>query len=391
MNKRKRDPADQQLYKLEPIPVENFVRKLLNESRRNMAAIATSFDGRLPTYMYCISDKQAAKATIAFKVGTRTVDGVLNTHPVYVSQIISETIASKVEKYVNDGMDLRKAKKKAEKKLFSQDKQTAADISNFYRQAEKLIAYAEGNMASTILNILNADQAYIAAKAIRCPISYIEAIRKRAAQSSDNAQLNRERLLTQIKSLTMEGRASYVSYKETFLSLVHSLRVCDSLIEETQLINTYLARLDQTIFMNIYFHRIDRSGWYHPAQDLERLDEAVKLTDKLFNTYIDADKETKRAKNTDNGNNNGNSNSNSNGNSNGNNNSNAKDKSNNNNNDSDSDSNGNSNNNSNLRNLDEAIQDEKEINIMKSTTKPCRNFQKKGKCSYGDKCKFSHN
>lgn len=172
----------------------------------------------------------------------------------------------------------------------------------------------------------------------------------------------------------MDDKSTYIAYKETFLSLVHSLRMCDSTIEEAQLINMYLAKLNQNVFFNIYFHRIDKSGWHHPAQDVNRLDEAVALTDKMFNTFLDAERETKRAKTDTDGNNSSN-----------------KDKSGSNSNNNNSNVISNSKGSSQEENKSkEALQDAEEINVLKATAKPCFAFKNIGKCRFGDRCKYSH-
>ncbi len=57
-----------------------------------------------------------------------------------------------------------------------------------------------GNMLST-LNIINSD---VEAKTIRCAISYLEAMRVKDAQGSENVQVNRQRLLNHLNLLQME-------------------------------------------------------------------------------------------------------------------------------------------------------------------------------------------
>ncbi len=378
--KRKRDPLDQKLSKLEPIFVEQFIQNLLRESRKSMAAMITAFEGRAPTYMYYLDDKSITSKMIAYAVGKRTVNGTVNSKPITVQEVKSEAVQEKVDVYVGRGMDEAEAKRKAKKKLFKSSPQSNQDISAFFRQVQELIAFAEGSVMPVVLNQLNGDSEYIKAKEVRCPILFIEAIRRKAAQGSDNAHLNRERLLDQLRRLFMEGKNQYITYKETFLSLVHSLRICDSTIEESQLINMYLAHLDQNIFFRIHNFRIDTEGIKHPIQDLHKLNEVVSKTDKMFNFYIESERSTKRAKNEPGTQGNGSSMK------------------------GNGSANGNSNNNSNSSNaaeetvlppgdggaqsaLEEASTD---IQVMAAETKICKFFKKYGNCKRGDKCKFSH-
>jgi len=249
------------LTQLDSGECDDFIEHLYKYSSEKLPSIVTCFQLRAPK---CLQETSGLEATriIAFGAGARTKGGFTNARPITIEELRLELIAETVEQlYANlDLTDLEKIEL-AKERLWPTDSKGVRerDRGNYNKDADTIFAYAEGKMSVDVRTMVNTDELYSQAKADRCVVGFLEALRAKCAIGTTNIQANREALEARLRVLYMEANLnSYVEYKNNYIKIVNSLKKCiePSEFNEEEFINKFLARLDQSVFGDPFYKRI---------------------------------------------------------------------------------------------------------------------------------------
>ncbi len=280
---------------------ENLIKALLRIARSSQALTLSCFDLIAPEYLLDTFSEEDAKFMIAYGPGARFIDGKTNVKSISIFEAREEEIAE-VQTPADLVDPVEKRKVAIQIKWPSESKSSRdRDRSNYNNQASALFGIAESMMADEVRLQLNSDVTYRKAKQKRCVITFLETLRQRSANGFSDKQLNREHLEKKLNELTMgEELADYHVYKKDYIQTANNLRSC---IEEEKwvesiYINKFLAGLDQTLFRDIYFYRI-QDLVEHKIRAADSIQESVEITDKIFNFATNAKNETKRARKTE--------------------------------------------------------------------------------------------
>lgn len=277
---------------------ENLIKALLKSARSHQALTLSCFDLIAPEYLLDTFSEEDAKFMIAYGPGARFTEGKTNVKSISIFEAREEEIASvMVPENIEDPVERRKAA--IQIKWPSESKSSRdRDRSNYNNQAASLFGIAESMMSDEVRLQLNSDITYRRAKQKRCVITFLETIRQRSANGFSDKQLNREHLEKRLNEISMgEDLSDYHTYKKDYIQTANNLRSCveeDKWVESIY-INKFLAGLDQDLFRDIYFYRI-QDLVEHRIRNANSIQESVEVTDKIFNFATNARNETKRAK-----------------------------------------------------------------------------------------------
>ncbi len=279
---------------------EDLIKALLKVARTSQALTLSCFDLIAPEYLLDTFSEEDSKFMIAFGPGAKFMEGKTNVKAISIFEAREEEIASVViPDHIEDPLERRKFA--IQSKWPSESKSSRdRDRSNYNNQASSLFGIAESMMSDEVRLQLNSDVTYRRSKQKRCVITFLETLRHRAANGFSDKQLNREHLERRLNELAMgDDLTDYHVYKKDYIQTANNLRSC---IEEDKwvegiYINKFLAGLDQDLFRDIYYYRI-QDLMEHKIRTATTIQESVEITDRAFNFATNAKNETKRAKKT---------------------------------------------------------------------------------------------
>lgn len=250
------------LTQLDSAECEEFIDNLYKYSSEKLSSIVPCFQLRAPKCLHEMSGLEATRI-IAFGAGARSKAGITNAMPITIEDLRNEQIADTVEQLygANHDMPMHEKIELAKERLWPADAKGVRerDRGNYNKDADAIFAYAEGKMSVDVRTLVNTDEAYSQAKADRCVVGFLEALRAKCAIGTTNVQANREALEARLRTLFMEDNLNaYVDYKNNFIKIVNSLKKCIDPMEfnEEEFINKFLAKLDQSIFGEPYYKRV---------------------------------------------------------------------------------------------------------------------------------------
>ncbi len=250
------------LTQLDSAECEEFIENLYKHSSEKLSSIVTCFLLRAPQCLYETSGLEATRV-IAFGAGARTKGGITNAEPITIEEFRTELIAETVEKLFGADQEMSAHEKieVAKEHIWPTAGRGVRerDRGNYNKDADAIFAFAEGKMSVDVRTIINTDETYAQAKADRCVVGFLEALRAKCAVGTTNAQANREALEIRLRSLFMDNNLNaYVDYKNNFIKIVNSLKKCIDQTEfnEEEYISKFLAKLDQAIFGEPYYKRV---------------------------------------------------------------------------------------------------------------------------------------
>ncbi len=272
------------LKELDSTACEEFLETLHNYAGDKLSSVVCGFELRAPTCQHDMTGAEA-RTIIAYGAGARSKSGSTNPNPITIEQNRLEMIAEEVARLNDPELTPAEANEKAKLNLWPAESKgiREKDRAAFHQNADALFAYAENRMAIDIRSLLNSDERYQQAKALRCVVGFIESIRAKCAVGTNNAQANREALEAQLRVLQMEGKLdAYLEFKNKFLKVINSLRKCIDPAEwnEEEYVNRFLAKLDQHIFFRIHYFKIGPEPHY--IKGAISMDAALKHVDTIY-------------------------------------------------------------------------------------------------------------
>ncbi len=277
------DKSKIKLKELTSSSAEEFIEYLQSYASDKLSSVVCGFSLRAPVCLYDMTGLEA-KHIIAFGPGARTRDGVTNAVSISVEQVRMELI-QEAAKEIPGAMSEDAKENLAKAKLWPVEEKSIRerDRGNFNKEVDALFAYAENRMAQDIRSILDSDETYQRAKANRCVVGFLETLRAKCAVGINNAQANREAIERQLRELKMENKLeSYLDYKQKFMKLTNSLRKCIDVNDwnEEDMANKFLSKLDQNIFMNIFYQKIGPEN--SCIKGANTIDTALKYADVIY-------------------------------------------------------------------------------------------------------------
>ncbi len=279
------------LSNLESDQAENLIDALYKRATEKQCYVVTCFDYVAPECIYDTPGCFDAPNLIAYGPGARSRNGTTNQYAITVAEVRDELIQSAISKFEETPNFANKSPE--EKIKFATDKiwppATAGarerERNEFNLQAHAIFAYAESLMTRDIRTLMNQYEMYSTAKSKKCVIGYLEAIRTKCANGTDNKEINRDNIEKAIKNLRMgDTLDSYIEYKSKFTRLISNLKKCTDAnsFNESLYVSKFLARLDQDLFDKVYMKRCAYSN--NEVKAIKTLDEVYKFSEEMFNS-----------------------------------------------------------------------------------------------------------
>ncbi len=279
------------LSNLESEQAESLIDALYKRATEKHCFIVTCFDYIAPECTYDTPGCFDAPNLIAYGPGARSKNGSTNQQAVSVAEIREELIQSAIIQFDENPIFANKTYE--EKVKFATDKiwppATAGarerERNEYNLQAHAIFAYAESLMTKDMRTLMNQYEPYSIAKSKRCVIGYIEAIRTKCANGTENKEINREHIEKAIKDLRMGNSLdSYIEFKSKFTRLINNLRKCTDgqVFDESLYVSKFLARLDQNLFDKVYMKRC--AYFNNEIKAIKTLDEVYRVSGKMYDS-----------------------------------------------------------------------------------------------------------
>ncbi len=263
----------QQLVKLEPIAVENFITALKRKTGKLWSTAACAFDGYIHTAMHDYAGGEASRI-IAYDTDKLIIQDDSNENPMTILEYQEFKVQELMDN--DDALTHEKAKIRAFPKV--NKRVTQNESLNYLQAVQQVIIFAEMNMTNEINILLNNDGKYRQTKQDRCLIGWLKILRNKAINASNSAELAKRNIEKQIETLRMDNTTDgYYTLREKFKSLVNALKTLPNYqLDEKHLINILVVKLDRYRFPNIFFEFT--AGRY---QDVNSLKETYKILNEI--------------------------------------------------------------------------------------------------------------